>query len=527
MTHAIKNRIPLFFCCLFAFGYAASGQERTSEITSNDIWRLAGGGDTLWMATSKGVNYTAGAKNDPISWRGYTGILCWSLAFGDGKLLGCMVKEQQAYTHLWMYDHFSDSEKEIVIIYNLTGRDSIGYDFRAFETAWSPGSFWVACVDAGLLRLDASGSDTAVYFPGMDKTSFSLQNFPPNSFPSTPDPALQAVSVAVDDSGMVWLACRKRLWSFNPSDTTWRSCNDSVSVDVNVSGNLWNFVTDTVYTVEEYMDIEVRSGGSSAVVFATVVKEIDTDTSFMLDTCLYKFDNRTRRWKRFLSVDTDVPTDVAAGSGDIVYVVHSNQINLYRDTLPDSLPPHSRAVIPGGEFQQYRFPAGIDYPEINNILYLADEEDTLFWVATSNGLFYSLDEHGDEAGRTPFLRAFREKSLKAGLDEVYAYPSILNDYTAERSVFAYNLDENDYVTIDIYDFNMDRVCRVVDSQYRYAGKNRTDGSGRSTDETKDCWDGTFNNHGGKPVAPGVYYFRIKTKKGTRAFGKIIVAKSGG
>ena len=46
--------------------------------------------------------------------------------------------------------------------------------------------------------------------------------------------------------------------------------------------------------------------------------------------------------------------------------------------------------------------------------------------------------------------------------------------------------------------------------------------GRSTVESEDNWDGT--NARGRPVAPGVYYYKITTSTGERSFGKIVVAR---
>jgi hypothetical protein len=70
---------------------------------------------------------------------------------------------------------------------------------------------------------------------------------------------------------------------------------------------------------------------------------------------------------------------------------------------------------------------------------------------------------------------------------------------------------------------MDHVVRIINNAQRKAGIHVA--TGRSTVPAEDTWDGTENNKGGRMVAPGVYYYKISTKKGTRAFGKIIVASS--
>jgi hypothetical protein len=151
------------------------------------------------------------------------------------------------------------------------------------------------------------------------------------------------------------------------------------------------------------------------------------------------------------------------------------------------------------------------------------------------GLFYSNNEHYDEKFDIPFKYERRMVTLSSGLGKTYAVPGIIrnlpsyDDTLPPYSVFAYNLTEDDYVTIDIFDYNMDHVINIFEVkfgtrwQYRKAGKHKT--SGRSTVSMYDRWDGTLNNNNGRPVSPGVYFFRIMTKKGKRAFGKIIAARN--
>jgi hypothetical protein len=146
----------------------------------------------------------------------------------------------------------------------------------------------------------------------------------------------------------------------------------------------------------------------------------------------------------------------------------------------------------------------------------------VFQIVTDIGLFYSNDEHYDETHAIPFHLVRRNVSLKSGLGKTYAFPGILNN-NHPSTTFAYTLARDDRVTIDIFDYNMDPVVRIVENAPRQAGSKRT--NGRSTQPQYDRWDGTINNNNGAAVAPGVYYYRIKTGKGNRAFGTIIVARN--
>jgi hypothetical protein len=490
-----------------AVAFAAMGQQRTSEITSNDIWRCAGSNDTLWLATSKGLNFTTRSTADTLKWQGFMGITAWALAFGNGTALVCKAAVDTRVNGLWMYSHTTDAVKEIEPQYPLAktfkvrnSNDTVQPYFLSGDAVWSGRSFWIAYGDGGLMKVD--GSQTiSVYYPGIGKRSFSPSNFNPDT---AFDTARSVVAVAADDSACIWTGCHGSLWRFDTRDTTWTRIGD-----------------DSIHG-PSYLDLAVRGGGAAATLYAIAAGR-GTAAS---DTGLYVYRAGSGLWRRLI-LDKYRPIDVVAAPAGRVYVLHDGNINLYRDTLADDKLPQSAPAIDGETFKLKRFSRSLDYPTLNNLLYLTHATDTLLWVSTSAGLFYSKNEHADEASATIFRRIFREKILSGGLQEVYAYPSILNDsYAGQRAIFAYNLDKDDYVTIDIYDFHMDHVVRIVDSQMRFAGATRTDGSGRSTDPARDSWDGSFANDGGAPVAAGVYYFQIKTKNGPRAFGKIIVAKSG-
>jgi len=139
--------------------------------------------------------------------------------------------------------------------------------------------------------------------------------------------------------------------------------------------------------------------------------------------------------------------------------------------------------------------------------------------ASNKGVFYSSDEASGIKNETKFEYFYKEFKIKGGLKEVYAEPGIINNLH-NSCTFEYSLSQNDNVTIDILNYNLDFVCRIVENAPRFAD----DGSAHSTKRAVDRWDGTVNNNGGKTVAPGVYYFKITTKNGQRAVGKVVVAR---
>ncbi|MFQ5453061.1 MAG: hypothetical protein ACE5D6_02605, partial [Candidatus Zixiibacteriota bacterium] len=99
-------------------------------------------------------------------------------------------------------------------------------------------------------------------------------------------------------------------------------------------------------------------------------------------------------------------------------------------------------------------------------------------------------------------------------DEVYAFP-VPFSYARNQVVEFHFVVENDaYVTLEIYDFAMNQVRSVIDNVFFPAGIYPTFGSGRKT------WDG-YNKRGDK-VAVGMYYFKVEYSTGEVHWGKLAV-----
>jgi hypothetical protein len=209
-----------------------------------------------------------------------------------------------------------------------------------------------------------------------------------------------------------------------------------------------------------------------------------------------------------------------------MYVIENNNLKHIVDI--DSVKKTGDGFIDGAGFAARQLEFDLLSPSITDIAYTTKRDTGLLWIATTEGLFLAAEKNF-RPDSLPELKLFRRDiEVAEGLRNrsVYAFPSILNDsWWQQKAVFAYNLEKDDYITIDIFDWNMDHVIRLVDHEFRYAGSARPTGEGYSTLRAKDFWDGTYRNDNGKRVAPGVYYFRFTSDKNGRAFGKIVVAKS--
>lgn len=137
------------------------------------------------------------------------------------------------------------------------------------------------------------------------------------------------------------------------------------------------------------------------------------------------------------------------------------------------------------------------------------------WAGADNGLGRSVD-----GGRTWTILSFpiRTRTLDtgefvgAGLVDVggvrtYAAPSPFAPSQDQRCRIVYSLAEAARVRVDIYDFASRKVRTLIDDP-RAAGNHG------------ESWDG--RDDGNDPVGNGIYFFRVETDAGDRAFGNAVV-----
>ncbi|HWR84232.1 MAG TPA: FlgD immunoglobulin-like domain containing protein, partial [Candidatus Deferrimicrobium sp.] len=100
------------------------------------------------------------------------------------------------------------------------------------------------------------------------------------------------------------------------------------------------------------------------------------------------------------------------------------------------------------------------------------------------------------------------------LDQVYAFPVPFSHSRDLGVDFHFTLDREADVTLDVYDYAMNLVTRVIDGQRFAEGIYPAAGSQRRT------WDG--RNDRGDPVAVGMYYFKVECSTGEVRWGKLAV-----
>ncbi len=492
-------------------------------IVSNDIRWLAGTGDTLWMISEQNgkpaLNVIAGpsALDRPekeSNWRYH------SLACKKGDLLeletggGFAVASLDSPSVMLVYDHHAP-EKGIVEKKLPWPADS-SRKFVITDAVWSSGCYYLACLDGGMVRWHPGRDEKTVFLPGR-AGGISLPELQPKHLPALDTTRRTTAVEVLGEDSLLLVMSPSGILRFSISDSSWDSSITTTCADPD-----FEFI--------RFERISVNRFDPSYPIYAHVLAEKEGREKLLF--C--KYIPHDRSWH---PVFENAPFSVTFAMKGYMYALFTeersganlnNILRTYRDSLGDSgAIKNPKPVIPEETMRQRMTSAwDIDVPEyLNNILFVpVTDSSGYLWIASSEGLFLSKDERpGNHEDTSSFLLIKRAPQVSDGLKKTYARPGILRASDGSCK-FIYNIAaDKARVTIKVFDYNMDPVVTIIEKQTRYSGTNGGP-MGRSTVESEDSWDGTHNNRGGRPVAPGMYYYKITTDSGERAFGKIVVAR---
>lgn len=489
-------------------------------VASNNVQNLTGSRDTLWTVTYEepdryAINTLSGDGNlsvkisDESNWNAR--YLC------DSKAIRSMVYLSGATVAIT--DTTGNKPNDFLVFTKTSGtikRRSVSFGWPdgvfnnedihlgAVDVTTDGATLYFACLDGGVAQCDTSGENVLLYIPGMPRIPVDSLKLPAKS-----DPNSRVISVSTINNGLIVIT-PKKVWRYAFDTKKWDS---TITSTIDRSGfvfsSYWSaFVNTRVKASPLYGMINIKGEGEKDSLI------------------LCKYDDSAHVWRVYMD---KAPGCMTAGHNGVLYMVFGgNRFEAFVDTTDAaSTVVNPTPLVAQSAFQDSMTRAfEIEYPEyINNVLYteLTDSTGNL-WIATSEGLFLSQNVSPKRIIRSCSL-VKRAPSVASGLNKTYARPGILKsgiyDAKSSRAVFVYNLSKDAKVTIRVYDYNMDHVKTVISGKLRKAGNNGGP-LGRSTIESEDFWDG--KNEGGKLVAPGVYYYKITTDKGERAFGKMIVAK---
>jgi hypothetical protein len=132
------------------------------------------------------------------------------------------------------------------------------------------------------------------------------------------------------------------------------------------------------------------------------------------------------------------------------------------------------------------------------------------WFATPDGLVSTIDNMSSPFGYS--YRIYRTFQPVGSSSQTYAYPNPFSPNFCPQTRIHYSTAGNDaLVSIDIFDFGMNRVRTVIQSAQR-SGKYEHD----------ELWDG--KNDDGHFATNGVYFYRIRIGTEDPIWGKIMVLR---
>jgi hypothetical protein len=529
----VKGAAVVFFGALVFSGIEAAQDCGSGKgIISNYIGGLATSNDTVWMVSYEqdrcALNYLEGANNiqarllDDQNWNnvnfGCKQLYNINISTGGGRAVACLVNPSFTNANtVWTFDFTSGKSSEFKfpfpdsLLSKGTTEDSV--KLSALGSVYANKCWYFACLDGGLVKWDPLSKSQNVYIPGQPGISVSSLKIEKNKDGSPADTSKRVYDVNAAESLLV-VTTPSKIWLLNASGPVWDSTIESS-------------LSNSADTIRHFESAFINGFGKNHPLYCiAAVHKKEWKQSDSISSMFLKYNRADNRWSILLE---NAPNAISFANNGYMYMISDkNEIRMYRDTLGDSAVPGLLKIsIDQPEFQERMIrKTGVDYPDyLNDVRYVPRTDSSGYlWISTSNGLFFYGNEiPGKSTG--DFTLVKRAPKVKEGLMQTYARPGLLNaaDISGNdtKCVFVYNLSKDAQVTIRVYDFNMDLVKTIINGEFRKAGNNGGP-MGRSTVEGRDFWDG--KNSSGRTAAPGVYYYKITTNNGERAFGKIVVAK---
>jgi hypothetical protein len=203
-------------------------------------------------------------------------------------------------------------------------------------------------------------------------------------------------------------------------------------------------------------------------------------------------DDGGRVWKNFLP---GIRAYAFAFRDSIAYV--ATEEGIYRTSDGGLSWSASGAIVDNTSGEQIRSSAVFSVSVIG---------DTVF-VGTGDGIAKTVDNATHPFGRDwQVLRAFQPLPQEAS---TYAYPNPFSPRSDVTRIHYATRDAQESVTVEIFDFGMNRVRTIVNNALRSGPR-----------EYDEIWDGRDDTS--TQVSNGVYFYRVVLNGGDPVWGKIMV-----
>jgi hypothetical protein len=487
----------------------------------NDIL-VQGNGDTVWIATSKGLSVTF---DKGTSWKNYYG----DNAFGTESAIALEYSNGVIYVTTGHHEEgidgspvitgsglrFStdggvtwvkvpqsvDDPSDSLITYGINTlralpitvtQQNVSYDIAVlndtiYTTSWAGGLRRVSL--ATLIANPNAQWERVVLPPDYldsispnDTLHFSLQ---PKAGAFGPEEYLNhvAFSVVATDSGYLYVGTANGI-NKSTDGISWRKFNYQNQID-GISGNFitslgYDEVTHSVWATtwqavdpNEYNAVSASfNGGETWYVFLDAIKGHG-----------FGFVNKTDASEILVATDDGIFRTADYGSS---WFVPSEIRDLDNNAIFDRF------------VNYYSCDASFD-----------DAHTSTIWVGSSQGLAKETEEAGAAMWDGEWKLYIASKPL-ANADETYAFPNPFNPTLRQVKIKYEVKNDGTPVTVRIHNFDMQIVRTIIQNAPRNSG------------EQIETWDG--RNENGIYVSNGVYFYVIQRGDNDKIYGKIMVIR---
>lgn len=353
--------------------------------------------------------------------------------------------------------------------------DSLGYSPTTtnvqnltYDIAVLDSSIWIASFGGGLRKSEDMGQTwQVVTTDGLPFSSLDYLNH-------------RAFSLLAEN-GNIWVGTAHGISKSTDRGKTWQRFTHQNQA-YPISGN---FVVSLGF--QQY----VRSSGDTVkTIWAATIEATDNDEV----RAVSKSVNGGETWEVMLQgtfphnfTFDDSVVYVAADEG--LFISNDGGKNWY------NVPPIKDPITGEEILTEVYYSAGVSHRQTGKLL----------WVGSSDGLASTFDN-----GNTWKVHRSYQSTRKQSTPDAYAYPSPFSPSRHDYIRFQYDIQQAGEVTIDIYDFAMDKVASIREYESSPAG-NSKDRSAK--------WNG--KNKRGDVVASGVYFFRVNVD-GKISWGNLVV-----
>ncbi|MCL2182632.1 MAG: hypothetical protein FWB85_04085 [Chitinispirillia bacterium] len=212
--------------------YAGAQFSDTRQLTSNNIIALAGSGDTLWLATGRGLNYRT-SLHAQEGWPGFEdsdfGNRFLGLAFGGGSAAALVYRAGFANTTgFWHFNHADGNKHEEFFRFSndvlcLDCADGINEPAPADPTGhlvYARGSFWASFNRGGIVRYNPEGGNNklSALRPG-DSAGVRPQDIEPIDADDSAK-IVTALGVTADGNRLL-IVTPSTFWTYDPESKIW------------------------------------------------------------------------------------------------------------------------------------------------------------------------------------------------------------------------------------------------------------------------------------------------------------------